>query len=570
MLQEIFIKDFALIREQRISFGPGLNIITGETGAGKSVILGALALVLGSRATTDLIRSGAPRSVVEAVFNLPDSEQIKMVLEQHGLYDEEEELLTIRREITIEGKGRSFVNSRSVSSAVLRDVGRYLVDIHGQNEHQSILQVDTHRAILDRYAGIAAEVKSLSRLHREREETLEKLESVTLDETEKNRRLEILTHEIREIEKAELADDRELEELTEQEKALDNAESILKELSTVYGALQENEESILFQLSRVERLLESAVESDPSLSPLLNSLREAYYQLEETASGARSRADRVLVDPESLSIVRDRIDLLNSLLRKYGPRISDIREYLEKARREIEGIELSGEEEEKLKKRIAELEKELIDRALDISKTRRSRAKELEEAVQRELADLSMKDTRLRLSIKWEYAENGIFPDPEGSARRYVIHSQGLDLVEFLLASSSGETLRPLRKIASGGEMSRIMLALKKVIIESDPVYTMIFDEVDAGVGGAVAEAVGKKLALLSLKAQVIVITHLHQIAALPGASTHFKVSKDSEGTRIARLTPDQRLAEVARMIAGEEVSQSALEHARSLLYPHG
>ncbi len=570
MLQEIFIKDFALIREQRISFGPGLNIITGETGAGKSVILGALALVLGARATTDLIRSGAPRSVVEAVFNLPESEQIKMVLEQHGLYDEEEELLTIRREITTEGKGRSFVNSRSVSSAVLRDVGRYLVDIHGQNEHQSILQVDTHRAILDRYAGIAADVKSLSRLHREREETLEKLESVTLDETEKNRRLEILTHEIREIEKAELADDRELEELTEQEKTLDNAESILKELSSVYGVLQENEESILSQLSRVERLLESAVESDPSLSPLLNSLREAYYQLEETASSVRSRADRVLVDPESLSMVRDRIDLLNSLLRKYGPRISDIREYLEKARREIEGIELSGEEEEKLKKRIAELEKELIDRALDISKTRRSRAKELEEAVQRELVDLSMKDTRLRLSIKWEYSENGVFPDPEGSGRRYVIHSQGLDLVEFLLASSSGETLRPLRKIASGGEMSRIMLALKKVIIESDPVYTMIFDEVDAGVGGGVAEAVGKKLALLSGKAQVIVITHLHQIAALPGATTHFKVSKDSEGTRIARLTPDQRLSEVARMIAGEEISQSALEHARSLLYPHG
>jgi len=583
MLESLTVKDFALIRDLNIQFGSGLNIITGETGAGKSVILGALSLVLGYKATTDMIRSGAKRATIEAAFAMPPdtragAKALRQILADQGLDDDEGNLL-LRREISVEGKGRSFVNARQVPSSVLREIGKFLVDIHGQNEHQNILTVDSHRAILDRYAHLGDLVAEMRKLHRAREEARQKLSSVTLSEDDKARRLDILQHEIRELEAARIDDPREIDELIAREKSLANAETLVSDLNSVHQILG-GDGGFISRGGTIERILESDSAYDESLGEILTQFRESYYALEEISRSIRSKAESYSLNPDELEEMRERIGLLQSLARKYGGRtgaaaesdygvgLEKAKAYLEKAKNELTGIELSSGEEARLRSEIETLNAQMKDKALYLSEKRRLASLELEQKVQQELKALGMEETQIKVSIRWEYADDGTVTQANSPEKKYVVSPTGLDIVEFLMASSARDTLRPLRKIASGGEMSRIMLALKKVIIETDPVYTMVFDEVDAGVGGRIAEAVGKKLAGLSLSSQVIVITHLHQIAGLsPNEVRHFKVSKHKEdGTRITRLSKEQRLQEIARMIAGENITESALTHARQLL----
>jgi DNA repair protein RecN (Recombination protein N) len=571
MLESLTVKDFALIRDLNIQFGSGLNLITGETGAGKSVILGALSLVLGYKATTDMIRSGAKRATIEASFAMPPdtragAKALRQILADQGLDDDEGNLL-VRREISVEGKGRSFVNARQVPSSVLREIGKYLVDIHGQNEHQNILTVDSHRAILDRYASLGELVIEMRRLHREREEARQKLSSVTLSEEDKARRLDMLQHEISELEAARIDDVREIEELIQREKSLANAETLVSDLNSVHEILG-GEGGFIARGGSIERMLENDSQYDESLGEILTQFRESYYALDEIARLIRNKAESYSLNPEELDEMRERIGLLQSLARKYGGTLEKAKAYLEKAKNELTGIELSSGEEARLHKEIETLNSQMRDKALYLSEKRRLASIELEQKVQQELKALGMEETQIKVSIRWEFADNGTVTQANSPERKYVVSPTGLDIVEFLMASSARDTLRPLRKIASGGEMSRIMLALKKVIIETDPVYTMVFDEVDAGVGGRIAEAVGRKLAGLSLASQVIVITHLHQIAGLsPNEVRHFKVSKHKDdGTRIVRLSREQRLQEVARMIAGESINETALTHARALL----
>lgn len=586
MLESLTVKDFALIRELNIQFGPGLNLITGETGAGKSVMLGALSLVLGYKATTDMIRSGSKRAIVEAAFAMPPDTRsgaraLRQILADQGL-DDDEGTLILRREISVEGKGRSFVNARQVPSTVLRDIGRFLVDIHGQNEHQNILTVEQHRSILDRYAHLGELVAEMRKLHRAREEARQKLSSVTLSEDDKARRLDILQHEIAELEAARIDDAREVDELIAREKSLANAETLVSDLNSVYQALS-GEGGFVPRGGAIERILETDSQYDGSLAAILTQFRESYYALEEISRQVRSKAESYSLNPAELEEMRERIGLLQSIARKYGGRAGAVsaakegdyavgleraKAYFEKVKNELTGIELSSGEEARLRKEIDSLNAQMKDKALYLSEKRRLASLELEQKVQAELKALGMEETQIKVSIRWEYSEEGTVTQDASPDKKYVIAPTGLDIVEFLMASSSRETLRPLRKIASGGEMSRIMLALKKVIIETDPVYTMVFDEVDAGVGGRIAEAVGRKIAGLSLSSQVIVITHLHQIAGLsPNEVRHFKVSKHKEdGTRITRLSKEQRLQEVARMIAGENITESALSHAKALL----
>lgn len=564
MLNELYIKDFALIKELRIAFGSRLNIITGETGAGKSILLGALSLVLGAKATTDLIRSGAARALVEGVF-IPDKNSVLWALLREKGVTTDEEYLILKREISIEGKGRSFINSQQIPVALLREVGSFLIDIHGQNEHQNIVHTKTHRDILDRFASATELAEKIQKLHQENEESKQKLSSVSLNEKEKFRRMEILRHEINEMEKAELKDSRELEELIQQEQSLDNAEAILKDLSSVYNALSESDDSLLKQMAQMDRLLENNVDFDPELLDMLNNFREAVIILEEVSSQVRRKAERINLNPEELMIIKERIDLLQKIYLKYGPNFEDIISSLEKNKNELTGIELSDEEASRLRKQIQRLEEELKKLAAELSEKRKAAAKILEQSVKDELKFLGMSETQIRVSMKWELNPKGIFRREE---KNYNIFSFGLDIVEFLMASSANETLRPMRKIASGGEMSRIMLALKMILAKSDPVATMVFDEVDAGVGGAIADKIGQKLNLLSQNAQVIVITHLHQIASLNGQGVrHFKVMKDNTGgSKIFQLSHDQRIKELARMLGGENITNSAMQHARSLL----
>ena len=564
MLEELYIKDFALIYEIRIAFGNGLNIITGETGAGKSIILGALNLLMGSRASTDMIKSGAQRSIVEASFSIGKNTALVEFLKKHALDDDN---LVIKREITIEGKGRCYINSQQVPVQLLKEVGSYLLDIHGQNEHQNILDISTHRSILDRYAGLTPMVEDFKKLFHKREELKQKLKSVSLNEEEKNRRLEILKYEIDEIEKAGLRGDQEFDELVSREKILDNAEQLIKDLSGIYGRLQGEEGNIINELSYMEKIIEKHSQYDSDMGKIFNTVQEAFYLLSDAAAEIRGKADAINYSSEEVSATKERIDVLQNIIRKYGPTIQSAQTHLEEIKNEISGIELSSEEERKLRSDIEKTGGELVQRALSLSEMRKKVAADLEKLVQKELGDLGMPDTKLRISIKWLFGPEGEYTGSEPD-KKYIIQKNGFDVVEFLLASNDQDALRPLRKTASGGEMSRIMLALKKVIVDSDPVSTMIFDEVDAGVGGRIAEMVGKKLNELSKNAQLFVITHLHQIGGISNPSvSHYKVAKDPQkGTRIHKLSDEQRIEELARMIGGETITQSALDHARSLL----
>ena len=570
MLEEIHIKDFALIKELKLKLGPNLNILTGETGAGKSIILGALNMVLGSNATTDLIRSKTEKSIVQAVFNISQqkrSKNILSLLEEHGIESEEEHII-LKREIKTNGKGRSFINAQHVPTSILKRIGSNLVEIHGQNEHQEILKIQSHLAILDRYAKLQDEVSKLGQFYRQNIELKQKLKSVTLDEKEKNRRIDILSHEIQEIEAANLKDDRELEELQQREKVLANAEAILKALNQASLHLSQSDDSIMSRLASTKGLLEDVSEFDQGIHNILDPLQDAYYLLEDIHTRIREHRDKAHLEPEELQTVRERLDNILTLQNKYGSTVREVKEYLDKARMEYEGIQISGEEEARIRKELDLVSSKMIERAKLLSQKRRNASKELEQKVCEELNELGMQDTQLKISVRWDYGENGIYIHPDKQDKKYIIHSKGLDIIEFLTAATKENDLRPLRKIASGGEMSRFMLSIKKVIIDSDPVSTMVFDEVDAGIGGSIAESVGRKLKSLSENAQVIVITHLHQIASLSGEDTyHFKVKKDPEqGTTIKKLNFDQRIDELARMIGGQEVGKSAISHARVLL----
>ncbi len=569
MLEEIYIKDFALIRELKIQFGSGMNLITGETGAGKSIILGALNLVLGSKATTDLIRSGARYSVVEARFDilreLKDARFGDFVRE-FGL-DVEESYLILRREINIEGRGKSFINARQVPVSVLRDIGAFLVEIHGQNEHQNILSVSTHREMLDRFARLEPLKSQVDSLFKQRNEVQEKLKSVSLDEKEKERRMEIIRHEIREIDDADLQDNDEPDQLIQEEKTLENAEAVLGDINLVYEELSQSDQNIIHRISRLQRTLEKNLEFLPDLGSALDSIQEAYYHLEDASEKIRDAVDNVHADPERLSIVQERLAMLQKLIRKYG-QVEKIKEYYKTIQNEYRGIELSSEEEEKLRAELKKINGLLREKALELSAKRKEHAKRLETAIEAELKDLGMADTRIGFSIKWDLGEDGIIADEKEPEKKYIIYSHGLDNIEIYLAGNENMPLRPLRKIASGGEMSRIMLAIKKVIIDSDPVSSMVFDEVDTGIGGKIGEAVGNKLAGLSKNAQVIVVTHLHQIAGMGGENvTHFKVTKTKEmGTDLKFLNTEARIQEVARMISGETITPEAVSLAETMI----
>ncbi len=570
MLEEISIKDFALIKELSLKFGAHLNLITGETGAGKSIVLGALNMVLGGKATTDLIRSGSERSSVQANFNVSDSARFDIlaeILDEHGI-ECDEGFLSLRREIKINGKGRNFINSQQVPVSLLKVVGSNLVEIHGQNEHQQILKTQNHLFILDRYAKIGKEVKNLTKLYKKNKKLKQKLKSVSLNQQEKNRRLEILQYEIQEIEEAMLKDDKELEELLAKETVLSNAELILNKVYESYQILSQKEGSLMQELGTIKTNIEEASEYDQNLSQLSNGLQESFYQLEDINIQLRDYQDKIYINPEELQALRERVDMIQNLQNKYGSTIKEILDHLDGSKREHEGIEISSEEAAKIRQNIQIIEKELIELSKVISHRRSKVSKRLEEEVRSELSELGMEETQLKISIRWDYGDDGIYIHSEKNDKKYIIYSTGLDVVEFLIAASKDNALRPLRKIASGGEMSRLMLAFKKTIVDSDPISSMVFDEVDTGVGGKIADAVGRKLRQLSENAQIIVITHLHQIAGVPGEETfHFKVHKDTkEGTVIERLNQKQRVEEIARMIGGEKINESAKEHAKTLL----
>ena len=563
MLANLRVRNYALLDEVDIEFTPGLNVLTGETGSGKSILIGALSLILGGRAASETIRGGARTAIVEGLFEGERDAQLQALLSEIGV-DPEEGTLIIRREVGREGRNRCTINGSLVTVSVLRKLGVLLVDLHGQHDHQSLLNPRTHRVFLDGYEDIRKPKQRVAEAYgrfTERSEALRRLD----DELAATReREELYRFQLDELDRAELSPGED-EELERERSVLEHAEQLIRVASDASEALSEGEGALVDGLVRVIRSLEEAGRIDPALGEALEGVRSARYHLDDCADFLRRYRDRVEYDPARLEEVLDRLDLLGRLKRKYGGTIEEVLAHRDRIAGELEGVDTAGARRDRLRGEVQAAREELTEHAKALSDRRKQVARKLEGRVVEELAELGMEKTGFEVGFAWLEAEDGPL---RIDGRGYSVDAHGMDRIEFLISPNAGEELKPLASIASGGEISRVMLALKVILAESDRMPTLVFDELDIGIGGRIAESVGHRLKLLSRDHQVLCVTHLHQVACW--GRTHFTVHKQSARGRsitlVDHLDEDGRIREIARMLAGETVDAMALSHAREML----
>ena len=556
MLKLLKIKNIALIHGVELELGPGLTLLTGETGAGKSILIDALGLLLGARASAELIRTGEDLAVVEALIESSDA---RAALERHGLPAEEDEIV-VRREIQSSGKGRATVNGALVPVGVLRELAPFIANIHGQHEPQGLLDPQTHLDLVDHHAGLDADRAAMAEPFRRLREVEAALESLRRDRREDERRREMLEYQAVEIEKAALQPGE--EETLRQEKRLQANAGRLAELSgEAYGALYEDEEAVLTRLGHLYRKVEDLSRIDPRFAPYVEARGAVRAQLDDLALFLRDYQESLQVSPGRLDEIEGRLALIDRLKRKYGSTVEDVLAFGEKCRSELRDLGSPEERERALGQEREALAGRYLAAAIQLSRKRRSAARDLEKKVQAELALLAMERTRFQVAFAPE--------SPAASADDTSTWTErGLETAEFLLSPNPGEELRPLARIASGGELSRILLALKSVASLDARGKTLVFDEVDAGIGGGVAEIVGRKLRAMAQRHQVLCVTHLPQIASL--ADRHLVVRKQVERgrttTEVGVLDASERVEEVARMLGGETVTDAARRHAREMV----
>ncbi|MCL1911176.1 MAG: DNA repair protein RecN [Leptospirales bacterium] len=562
MLTELRIKNFVIIEDLAITFEKGLNVLSGETGAGKSILIDAISGVLGEKMTVDMIRTGFEKAVLEGVFDVSGLKTAVEILADSGI-DCDDDTLIMRRELYASGKGRCFINSTQVPVQKLREVSECLIDIHGQNENQTIVNISKHRELLDNFASLVPLVASVRACYNDLASVRQKLASFNIDEKEKQRRIDFNTFALKEIDSANLSSSEEIE-LRKESVILANAEKLFTGTSRSYDILA-GDGGIFQRLREAASALSSISEYDVEISNILESVDQAAFALEDAAAALRDYSGKTDFSPERVNQVEERLSLIQSLKKKYGDTVESILEYAEKARKELEAV-ISGDEEAG---RLQADERRYIEAAkktaLELSAERVKAAAALEEKVVKELRELGMEGMAFKIEIKQEQSAEG---DVESGGKTYMLYPHGLDRVEFLISVNAGEELKPLRKVASGGEMSRIMLAFKNVILAADIVDTLIFDEVDSGVGGKTADIVGRKLKQLSKERQVLLITHLPQIASM--SDSHYFIQKSKTGDRITtsvrRLNRKEKIREVARMLAGETITDLSIRHAEEMI----
>lgn len=554
MLAELTVRNFAIIDELHLTLAPSLNVLTGETGAGKSIIVDAMGLLLGGRAPRDVIRTGADHTIIEGIFHLRPvlCAELGPLLAADGLESDDPAMLMLAREIRREGRNICRVNGRAVTLSALRTIGQRLIDIHGQSDHLSLLRVREHVDFLDRYGGLWPQREKLADEVEALRQVRGQLSDLMRDERQLARRVDLLRYQAQEINGAGLAEGEE-EELRAERTRLANAERLLTLADTAYSALysvNEGHPGASDLLGDVTRELSRLVAIDSSLAEVLQTAEELSYRLEDLATSVRSYRDTVEYNPRRLVQVEERLSLIYNLKRKYGDSISEILAFGRRAEEELEAVTHSEERIEELRSQEESLLREIGMLGAVLSGARRQAADQLSVAVERELGDLSMEGARFAVSIEQR-------EDPEGAwvnDRRLAFDRTGTDRVEFVISPNVGEPLKPLARVASGGETSRLMLALKTVLSLADETPTLIFDEVDAGIGGRVGAVVGRKLWSLTPEHQVLCVTHLPQLAAY--ADAHFRVAKMVVGQRtvtgVGLLEPEERTAELAVMLGAD------------------
>ncbi|MFN8563595.1 MAG: DNA repair protein RecN [Anaerolineae bacterium] len=570
MLEELRISNFAIIEHLELGFAGGLNVITGETGAGKSIIVDAVELLLGGKADATMVRSGADRTVIEGTFALNETAEplVAAVLTRENLLDENgASPLTLSREIRANGRSSARVNGVTVNLDVLSEIGDLLVDVHGQSAHLSLLKPAAHIDLLDRYADLIDTREALATVVSRLGDVRREIRHLLEDEAAIQRRAERLRREIEEIDAAELRDGEE-DELRTERNRLANSEQLAnltgEAVSLLYGDDSAGEQmSALDQIMQVAGVLHKLAEIDAALKDDYDLAEAASAQVEELAISLRRYAQSVEFNPTRLDELEERLETINALKRRYGVTVALVLEFADKARAELEGIEHSEERLNELRKQETLLLKHIGELAERISRARVAAARRLSEGIVRELADLRMEKAQFEVGIEQH-------DDPDGcyvGERRLAFDEKGIDHVEFMMSANPGEPLRPLAKVASGGEAARIMLALKRVLTQADQTPTLIFDEIDQGIGGRVGSVVGEKLWELTGDHQVLVVTHLAQLAGY--ADRHYRVLKQVDGgrthTEIIALNEDfQRVEELAAMLG--TLNESGFQSARDLL----
>lgn len=553
MLEHLHIRNVALIKESEISFGDGLNILTGETGAGKSMIIDSLQFALGGRAGKDFLRHGEKQAVVEALFSV-QSQALTEKLAENGIAPEEDGTLLITRTLSEAGKSVCRINGSTVTVGMLKEIAEGMIDIYGQHEHQSLLNPVKHIRLLDRFCGAGfGEAMEEYKNSRQRLKDLEKQLAILIgDESQREQRMDMLLFQKEEIEAAELREGEE-DALLEQKKRLSSMERLMRLTGESITLLYDGDDrapSACDRLGDALAKLQEAAEYDAALSPLADALADGYAAVEDCARELKREAEKQEADPEELERIEERLQLFYKLKRKYGGSIEAVLEFYEKAVQELEFLSNSSEKAAELSAEKAEEEKRLSALAETLTARRRATAEQVEEQIETALHDMEMKHARFHIQIE-EKADWG---------------ADGKDKVEFLISANAGEPLKPLAKIASGGEMSRVMLALKTVLVDADEIGTFIFDEIDTGVSGRTARRVGEKMRFLGGKRQLLCITHLPQIAAM--ADNHFLIEKESDAgetvTRVTALDEEGAVREVARLM--NDVTETTLAAARELL----
>lgn len=550
MLDTLFIENIAVIEKTSIDFTQGFNVLTGETGAGKSIVIDSINAILGNRTSKELIRTGAKKALVSASFSDISESAVKALSDMGCLNEDDPQSLTISREISISGKNICRVNCVPVPVSALKELGRWLIDIHGQMMSYELMNGDKHREYIDEYANTALLLNEYKIVFHDLKDCKHRLDAAVTDDSERESRIDILKYQINEIEQADVKDG-ELERLKEERIICRNSEKITSAIASAHSALNGDDYGVLSSLEQAQQSLGEVSQLFPDAEALSQRIDNAYYELQDCIDSLSSILDDRENSENSLEQVEARLDLVLKITKKYGPEYNDIIDCFEKSKKELAELESYEENIEALLDEYNDLANHALSLANEISQMRKNGAKEFVAAVESQLAYLDMPNVRLVVNIeKTKLTENG------------------MDKIELLISANPGEEPKPVSKIASGGELSRLMLSIKNVLTDSDDASTMIFDEVDTGISGSASQKVGLKLKSVSKGKQVICVTHQAQIAAL--ANTHFLIKKSVQDgktfTNVTMLDFEQRKKELARIIGGLNITELSLKHAEEML----
>jgi DNA repair protein RecN (Recombination protein N) len=565
MLKSLKVQDYALIKDIYVEFGEGLNIITGETGAGKSILVDAMNLLIGERASTEAVREGTTKAIVEGIFDVSTDKKVKKILEENQIEYFPE--LILRREISLKGANRCFINDSPAPLNVVKEIGDTLVDFHGQHEHQSLIRTETHIDYLDEYSHSEELLRNYKWLYNALTKLKNELDELKGKETSLNEKKEIYSFQLKEIDSVspEIGEE---EKLIEELKVLENSEKLLELTNEIYQGLYESEEAIHDSLVKVKNKLNELVSIDKTFSESAKESEAALAIINDISEFIRSYNSKIEMEPERLERIRERLSAISLLKKKYGGSIESILEHRKKISEKFNIAENFAEKIKELENKKSSVTQNCADAADKLFKNRREGAKDIEEEVKGILNYLGVSGAVFNVKITHEPAMN----DAENAVmirnKTYKLNSKGYDKVEFYFSANKGESPKSLAKIASGGEISRFMLSLKTVLAESDKTPLLIFDEIDTGVSGPIAQKVGEAMRALTKYHQVIAITHLPQIAGM--ANHHFLVEKKTEDDRVVssirKLSTERRILEIAKLMSGEMITEASIKGAKELI----